>query len=138
MARAGAHDVIPMLPFLLILLPSAAVTFVLARATLAIRPGKGPQGGEVIFLGWCLLMLALAVLSLVTLLSHGLAHADGVFVVLLRLAGALPVLGLLFAGVLALLGRATRDDAHPLRSRPQVLLAAGLVLGVAMLNAACW
>ena len=105
---------------------------VLTSWTLDIKPGAGPQGGEVIFLGWLMVALWLTLLTLLAAVRHTAGSA--VFRYAGVPAGVLVGAALFFWLVFHLLNDASLVEVPRARGRAEIFAAAGLVGGLILAN----
>ncbi len=112
------------------LLPLAVLT----RWTLALEPGKGPQGGEAIFLGWLVVALWLTGTSVAAAVRLA-AHAPGFVRLAVAPVAALVASALFFWLVFALLNDATLAGVPAAKAHGQTWLAALLVGALVLLEA---
>lgn len=107
--------------------------FFLTRATLALEPGAGPQGGEMLFAGW---LMTAAWLTLVSLVSAVRVTRASPWVQQFLVAPAVTFVGvvLLFWLVFHLLNDSSLAEVPRGRAQIEVWLAAGLVAGLVVAN----
>ena len=106
---------------------------VLTRWTLDMKPGAGPQGGEVIFLGWLMVALWLIFVSLISAVR--LAKGAPALTRFLWAPGATAIaLIFLFWLVFYFLNHSSLSGVEPWRAKGEIWLASGMVAAVILAN----
>ena len=94
--------------------------FLVARWTLSMKRGAGPQGGEILFLCWLALFMWIVLISVSSAVAYVAAHPGGGIVRSVGIPLATAVVTVFFCwGIAALLNNASLSHITELQSRVQ-------------------
>ena len=111
---------------------------VLARWTFELKPGAGPQGGEVLFLGWFMLSAWLTVLTVASSIRFVALSGPTVTRYVLMGAGGFAIAVTAFIVAFALINHASLAGTLPLRARQDLWGVLGLYLALIATNLWVW
>jgi hypothetical protein len=111
---------------LLTLLPLSLLTV----WTLQIKRGAGPQGGEILFLGWIMLFFWLASASAVSAAASTLGGATGIIRFVVLPVAVFIAAAICFVAVSVLLNHASLAEVPAAQSKLEIIGAALVVAGL--------